>query len=586
MDHLILKIDFNPSEIINNQIINTIDNSYVGYVLNPVILEGYTPYVKSLELKYYTKKYLIDNNLVNKNLLNKTLLKNVPIESLNNDTNFFNMYLYHDSINNYLVNKTNFTYSYWIYLNENNNLDLLIQQFTTGINNFAYTFFGNNVNNVIDDLNKLLGLDIKSMTGNMLRNHPKKKEIDEIIKNKLLNKWYFIVYTFEPSKEKNTINQNIYINNILLSTLTIPQPFFMLGLYISYIGKISDIRIYNKTLNEKEILNMYNEALVNNTFDLTNAKLKNSVDDYLYTYIFSDLFPQGDANKFINTNNSSFKFESIPQSQIKELNSANDCLNTCKNMKSCTSYSYDQKNNLCYHYKYIFPQNIYENVPNVVSGYNLNYPFDFNLLNDNQQNVIRTSLSNTFLKNNFSLNENINIKNCLNIDNNGEKTVFKTDAKCIYDTLNKNNIKVNQIFEEDKYNEKTEYIYSNDSFYNKIKNSFFDELSKFINSLNISDYIKEYIPPPKPNEINVQNKPIVISDKTKDEKTEASIKDNMIPTNVFKSLSNNIIYTIDGNKIEKFTNNQLNNPFKNNHYFFIFIIGILFIIAILYFMKK
>jgi hypothetical protein len=589
MDHLIFKINFNPSEIINNQIINVVDNSYVGYVINPILLEGYSTYVKSLQLNYYTKKYLIDNNLVSKNLMTKTNFTNNQFEVLNMDTKIFNLHLYRESIRSkYISINKNITYSYWIYLNDFLNDDFLIN---SQLRYIYFIFILNNFNNIIEDINKL-GLDINRDIEKLLSNHPKKKEVYEIIKNKLLNKWYFILHTIDLSN----FNENIYINHILVSSTNKKFSGSIIPGYseITFPGNISDIRIYSKILNEKEILNMYNEALVNNTFDLTNAKLKNSVDDYLYTYIFSDLFPQGDANKFINTNNSSFKFETIPQSEIKELNSANDCLNTCKNMKSCTSYSYDQKNNLCYHYKYIFPENVYENVPNVVSGYSLNYPFDFNLLNNDQQNIIRKSLSNTFLKNNFSLDDSINIKNCLNIDNQGEKTLFKTDVKCIYDTFHKNNIKVNRTFEEDKYNEKTEYTYSNDSFYDTIKKSFYDELSKFINSLNFSDYIKEYIPPPKPKEINIQDKPIVKSDKTMEEKTASSIEtapsiEKKLEDNnrdILKSLSDNIIYTVDGDKIEKFTNNQLNNTYKMKNHFFIFIICILFIIAIIYFMKK
>jgi hypothetical protein len=584
MDNLILKINFNPSDIINNQIINSIDNSYVGYVIKPVILEGYSPYVKSLELNYYNKKYLNNNNLLNKNLMNKTDINYDLFQKQSNDFIITNMLLY-KSIINYTLNKNNISYSYWMYMYEQD---------------FVYfpSFIRLNIDNIFNDINNLdLNIDKKNINMmNILNNSSKKKEIDEIFK-KILNKWYFIVYTFDLSKKIG----NYYINNILIwtekiSTLIIDIPGIKYNL--GFVGKISDIRIYNKTLNEKEILNMYNEALVGNTFDLTNAKLRNSIDDYLYTYIFSDLFPQGDSNKFINTNNSSFKFESIPESKIKELNSANDCLNTCKNMKNCTSYSFDQKNNICYNYKNIFPQNVYENVPNVVSGYSLNYPFDFTLLNNNQQNVISKSLSNIFLKNNFSLNDNINIKKCLNINNNNEKTLFKTDAKCIYDEFNKNKMKLINVYEEDKYNEKSEYTKNmNDDLINKIKTSFYESLSKFINSLKITDYIKEYIPPPKPKQVNIQNKPIINQQqttqqqsiqKTTQQQPQEEIND-IILSNDLKSLSNDIIYTIDGNKIEKFTNNESTNIYKNlynNIILLVLLIIILFIITILYFMKK
>lgn len=340
----------------------------------------------------------------------------------------------------------------------------------------------------------------------------------------LFNGSYNNQLIYPTQQEVNTYNNSNSIKKVYTSIYpptSVPYISFIgsnLDSKNFFSGNIANFRMYNSVLDPTTVKNLYDNDLKTG-FNIANATLRSSVDDTLYKYIFSDLFTQNkDANNFVNTNNSSFKFNTPPSIMQKQnINSANDCLNLCKGTdqnpnKSCTSYSYDTTNKICYNYNGIFPNNIYDNVPNVISGYNLNYQYNYTSLTDNEKKVIKTQLANRFLKDKFNLNENVNIEKCLSIDSANNITTFNNKPECIYNEYKKNNLPTLDVKEEEIYKMPDTYLKAKDnSNISTIIRNYINSILNNIKNINVANYLPSPPPPAPPVKVVPQSPPVTES---------------------------------------------------------------------------
>lgn len=428
--------------------------------------------------------------------------------------------------------------------------------------------FGNGAGrqNIIIFINSgFLGLSVYSNRGVY--------QINNIVPNVNTNAWFHVAWTLN-----NPNGWNLYINGSLFSTYPNGHyPDIGVTRSIQYIarsnwghdpmftGSIADFRIYNNNvLTASQVSTVYREAFGDN-FDMSNSKLEYNTNDQLYSYIFSDLFKTNDG--YNKCNNCSFKFEEPPFTIIEKTDGEYGCKKKCNEDKTCTSYSYNTLTTECNKYSSSFPSNIYTNVPNINSGYNLNFPYDYNNLNNNQKNNVRSKTASKFLNTIFVPQKNIDLEKCLDIKSSNSISNFNANAECVFNVYNENDLKtvhrnINTYEDEKKYT-----IPKTDPIIDNRKLLFNDYIGKRVEKSNIynTQVFNKKLNEKNQNLLDVYDKSINQYD------------------DKFKELRNDVLNKIDeNNNIESFENENATTVYNNNGKLFILII-ILIIFFILLF---
>ena len=162
----------------------------------------------------------------------------------------------------------------------------------------------------------------------------------------------------------------------------------------------------------------------------------NNGKNQLYNQIF--------CNFLTNTNGFSTckdcNYNSLESYETEISTNEDNCLTSCKNDTQCTSYIYNTSNGYCDKYN-TFPNQIYSN-PGTNSGYNLNFTYDFNDLSSNQQFNVKKKCATQYVDNYFNL-DNIDIANCMSINDSGINTVFNIDETCLANVYSNAGISIN-----------------------------------------------------------------------------------------------------------------------------------------------
>lgn len=267
-----------------------------------------------------------------------------------------------------------------------------------------------------------------------------------IIPNICDNVWRHIVWTLDPNN-----GWQIYLNGSLIQTYSdglYPASIMRNYQYIGrsnwlgdpyFNGCIADFRVYNTVINSSTINSIYNQV-----FDsLKDGELLNNVplnagSAQLYNEIFCDLYK---TNKgFIQCKDCDFGDQVVYNSSTQP--SEPDCLNVCSNNPVCTSYSFDfsKKDNNCSQY-ITFPNDRYKGVKNVNSGYDVSkFNYKYSELDPSKKKNVVNKCSNQYLNNIFLPNKNIDISECINVDNDPFFTKIETNPKCIYNLYKSNEL--------------------------------------------------------------------------------------------------------------------------------------------------
>lgn len=305
--------------------------------------------------------------------------------------------------------------------------------------------FGNGAgqdNIVILFNNGNLGFDVIQGTSAYLKT--------DVISNVTNNTWYHIVWTLDPSR-----GWNIYVNGVLKQTYAdafYPKTMMRNYQYIGrsnwaadpyYQGYIADFRIYNTAITQTEVTDIFNKS-----FD-TGPNSNNLVDDpplvtgvsQLYNDIFCDL--NKSSNDYIECTNCNFGEDIITYKTTTE-NSQERCRTRCSDEPRCTSYSYDFSKTKDNCSQYItFPNERYQGVQNINSGYNVNkFNYKFSDLNNSQKRNVALKCSDQYLNNMFLSQKNIDLISCITTDNDnmGNFTKIDADPKCIYNLYKSNGL--------------------------------------------------------------------------------------------------------------------------------------------------
>jgi hypothetical protein len=171
------------------------------------------------------------------------------------------------------------------------------------------------------------------------------------------------------------------------------------------------------------------------------SKVINKGDEQLYNQIFCSFLSNNSG--YNKCQNCMFKYTK-PFSSIN-LSSENSCETNCTNNPTCVAYTYNIKSGNCDSFN-AYPNVIdYDNATDINSGYSLKGSYDFNDLDEEQQSNIQVKCADQFLNDKYIKNNNIELKNCLKIDNSGYGTLFKIDPTCLYNIYNDNNLNVNEV---------------------------------------------------------------------------------------------------------------------------------------------
>jgi hypothetical protein len=308
-----------------------------------------------------------------------------------------------------------------------------------------------------------------------------------VIPNVLDNKWHHIVWTLNTDK-----TWIIYLDNSVFKTYTDKNYPDSITRNINYIaqsnwadpnftGNITDFRIYNSTINKNEIEQIYYEGLGQSQFNVSGSKKEFKKNDLLYSYIFTNLYDN--KNNYNDCKNCSFEFDKIDMN-LPIVNGPEGCKDECSNNNKCTSYSYDSNKKKCFNYLNYFPDNIYNDVKDVNSGYKLSFPYDYTQLNDNQKNNIKKIIANEFLNYKFTPNKKIDYTKCNTITENANQTTFNNEPECIFNLMRENNISNNIDFTFDYKNDPKFQNSINDNemvnYYNKFKRNLFNVNEKTV----------------------------------------------------------------------------------------------------------
>ena len=428
--------------------------------------------------------------------------------------------------------------------------------------------FGNGAGkqNIIMFINNgFLGLSVYSSKGNY--------QINNIVSNVNTNTWFHVAWTLT-----NPSGWNLYINGSLFTTYKDGHyPDIGIVRNYQYIGKsnwghdpmftgyIADFRIYYyNVLTASQVATVYQQGFGDN-FDMSNSKLEYNTEDQLYSFIFSDLFATNDG--YNKCNNCSFKFQEPPFTETLKTDSEYTCKTKCNEDKSCTSYSYNTLNTECNKYSSSFPSNTYLNVPNINSGYNLNYPYDYNKLNTNQKNNVKSKTANKFLNNFFVPSKNINLEKCLDIKSSNSITTFNTPAECVYGVYKENNLNTLSTFTNNYEDEKKYTVPKTDPVIDNRKSLFNNYINKNVEKSNIynsQNFTKK---------LNEQNQNLL-------NKYKSSINEN---EDKFVELNKDLLNKInDDNITETFENENTTTVYTNNSKLFVLILILIIFFVILF----
>jgi hypothetical protein len=519
MSNITFKFDFSPQNIRNNnQLINTVDglNTLTLYN-NPKFSEGFSPKTPCINFIASANQYAM--------------------------------------VKEFSTGSTGMTFACWFKSDPSNGTWSRIFDFGNGAGR----------QNIIIFINSgFLGLSVYSSKGNY--------QINNIVPNVNTNTWFHVAWTLT-----NPTGWNLYINGSLFTTYK-DGHYPDIGIlrkyqYIAksnwadpmFTGSIADFRIYyHNVLNANQVSTIYQEAFGDN-FDMSNSKLEYNTNDQLYSFIFSDLFKTNDG--YNKCNSCSFKFDEPPFTSTQKTDGEYGCMKTCSDDKTCTSYSYNTLTTDCNKYSSSFPSNTYTNVPNINSGYNLNYQYDYNKLNTNQKNNVKSKTASKFLNSTFIPNKIVDLEKCLNIQSSNSISNFNTNAECVYNIYTENNLKTNQQSMNNYEDEKKYTISKTDPIIDNRKLLFNDYIGKRVEKSNIYNTMNFN------KNLNEQNKNLlnVYSNTINEDDKE------------FKELRNDVLNKInENNNIESFENESSSIVYNNNGKFFVLII-ILIIFFILLF---
>jgi hypothetical protein len=161
----------------------------------------------------------------------------------------------------------------------------------------------------------------------------------------------------------------------------------------------------------------------------------------LYNQVFCDITPLN--NGFATCENCTF--DNNMSSFVKRTSgNLTECLNMCKENNLCTAYTYDlsaKNGNNCTLYN-TFPDTILQygnyNQQNKYSGYNIQFPYDYNKLSNDQKTTVRRKCGTQYLNNTLVDGKNTNLESCLTFlhDKDANKTEIQADPKCVWNKLN------------------------------------------------------------------------------------------------------------------------------------------------------
>jgi len=279
---------------------------------------------------------------------------------------------------------------------------------------------------------------------------------ENVIPNVCDNTWRHIAWTMDSSKGwliylngvlTKTYSDGFYPNSVMRNYQYIGRSNWAVDPYL--MGCIADFRIYNTAISQTDITNIFNQSFdtgPNKDQIVTDGPLITG-HTQLYNEIFCDLYNSSNggnsANGFIKCTDCNFGDENIIYKKTTE-SSENGCLNTCSNEPRCTSYSYDFSKSKDNCSQYIsFPDNRYNGVKNVNSGYNVSkFNYKFTDLSNEQKRNVAVKCSDQYLNNIFLPKNNIDLVQCINPDddNMGNFTKLNADPGCVYNLYKSNGL--------------------------------------------------------------------------------------------------------------------------------------------------
>ena len=170
----------------------------------------------------------------------------------------------------------------------------------------------------------------------------------------------------------------------------------------------------------------------------------------LYNNIFCNFEPTN--NGFSTCTDCNFDIQNAYQTTTQS--SAQDCQNACSGQPNCTAYSFNTSSGQCSQYS-TFPNQI-NGAAGIDSGYSLNFPFDYNNLNSQQQNNVQVKCGDQYLNNYYINNNNVEIADCMSISNSGSNTLLNVDPECLYNIYQTNGLPTS-ILNETTYQENSAY---------------------------------------------------------------------------------------------------------------------------------
>lgn len=225
---------------------------------------------------------------------------------------------------------------------------------------------------------------------------------------------------------------------------------------------------------------------------MTNKEVINSGNTQLYNQIYCNFTPANSLG-YNTCNNCNFT-DIKPFSSIKQT-SENNCNTNCDNNPACVAYTYNTSSGICDNFNN-FPNGINYNSPGNNSGYSVKGTYNFNSLNSQQQNNVKVKCADQFLNNTYIKNNNIEIANCLKINESGKNTVFNIDPTCLYNIYQQNKLPVNK-FNQANYNIGNVNVNTiTDPVIDKYMNEYNSFTVSNVQNININNKLNEFNPTP------------------------------------------------------------------------------------------
>lgn len=167
----------------------------------------------------------------------------------------------------------------------------------------------------------------------------------------------------------------------------------------------------------------------------------NTGNTQLYNQIFCNFLPNNGFSTCQDCN-----YGNMTSYENANMSSEAQCLTSCQNDNLCTSYTFNRNNGSCNKYT-TFPNQINSN-PGTNSGYNLNFPYDYNSLSSQQQDNVEKKCADQYIDNYFGLND-VEMAGCMTVSNSGENTVFNIDPTCLANVYSNAGISINSVNSND-----------------------------------------------------------------------------------------------------------------------------------------